>query len=425
MHTKFNAASTLIAFGAFTLFVSLGVLTPATPANALPGTSIVLEFTTSVPNEDIEVGFGGKLDGVQINWGDINTDGTTVIIDVTDQGLGEADHLYRATPEFPGTYQVEVSGVTLEHFGYCGAPANFWTLTKIISWGSLNTTSLECAAWSRSGLTSVPETLPSTVTNLNNMFFYAYAFDQDLSGWNTTNVTSMERTFDTAILFNHSLASWDVSNVTNMLAMLTNTLALSDANYSSTLVGWAEQNVQPGLDLDEISAKAIGCPAIAARDALLEAPNSWTILDENPTQVCAAQTVTWSPTNTSTTDARSIAPNARAIGSDFGAITYSVSNAGTTGCTVNATTGVITALASGTCLVRATAAATPDCFAGTTEVSFMIGSSASALARTGASIRSGVILGIALFSSGLIATAFVLVYRRRPTKRPNKNFSEQ
>lgn len=70
------------------------------------------------------------------------------------------------------------------------------------------------------------------------------------------------------------------------------------------------------------------------------------------------QVVTWSPNNTNfTAPDTELTPSTAATSSGSGAITYSVMDAGTTGCTVDASTGVITRTSIGDCVVRATAAA--------------------------------------------------------------------
>jgi hypothetical protein len=94
------------------------------------------------------------------------------------------------------------------------------------------------------------------------------------------------------------------------------------------------------------------------------------------------QTLSWSPANTSVElDASPLTPSTSAAvtspGSGGGAITYSVVNAGTTGCSVDPTTGVITRPATGTCVVRASAAAVPGYFSTYVDVSFTISSPAA------------------------------------------------
>jgi hypothetical protein len=74
----------------------------------------------------------------------------------------------------------------------------------------------------------------------------------------------------------------------------------------------------------------------------------------------SAQLITWDPTNTSYsgTDPELI-PDTQAASTGSGAITYEVVDAGTAGCTVEASTGAITYTSAGDCVVRAVAAAVP------------------------------------------------------------------
>ena len=84
------------------------------------------------------------------------------------------------------------------------------------------------------------------------------------------------------------------------------------------------------------------------------------------------QTVTWAPTTSLALADSPFTPSNPPVASDNGTITYSVANAGATGCTVNSTTGVITASSAGTCQVTATAAATTNFLSGSTTVAFII-----------------------------------------------------
>jgi surface protein len=64
--------------------------------------------------------------------------------------------------------------------------------------------------------------ITTNVTNMSFMFWYALAFNQDISSWVVTNVTNMESMFDGAIVFNANIAEWDTPNVTNMKRMFYN-----------------------------------------------------------------------------------------------------------------------------------------------------------------------------------------------------------
>ncbi|MCF8526458.1 MAG: hypothetical protein K9G24_02965 [Candidatus Nanopelagicales bacterium] len=86
-----------------------------------------------------------------------------------------------------------------------------------------------------------------------------------------------------------------------------------------------------------------------------------------------AQTVSWTPSNTSASGSSTIVtPDALASTDGDGAISYSVSSAGTTGCSVDGSAGVLTLASPGTCQVQAMAAATASWASGSTTVSFTL-----------------------------------------------------
>jgi surface protein len=259
------------------------------PAHAAPANQMQLEFATSGMYENISVTLGGELNNVVINWGDLDSDpGTTdVIQNVTNQGPGSGDVTLTQTVDFGGTYVVSITATKLERFGKCLGGSDT-TLTKVLSWGDFGMTSLRCGFDHRSELRQVPATLPATVTDLSNAFSYANAFNQDISGWNTSNVTNMSKMFESAVSFNQSLANWNISNVTNMTDIFKKVVSysMSNENYSSTLVGWVAQTVQPNLNLGPVTMQAVTCDAVNARATLLASPNNWTISDVAPTISC-------------------------------------------------------------------------------------------------------------------------------------------
>ena len=89
--------------------------------------------------------------------------------------------------------------------------------------------------------------------------------------------------------------------------------------------------------------------------------------------VLVAQTVSWAPIVASTADSSPKTPSAKATTKGDGAITYSVVDAGGSGCSAHATTAVLTFTSSGYCTVRATAATTTNWAEGTKTVIFEIG----------------------------------------------------
>ena len=80
-------------------------------------------------------------------------------------------------------------------------------------------------------LTWTAGTGTSNVTNMGQMFYYAIAFNQDISSWNVSSVTNMQFMFRNASLFNQYISSWNVSSVTDMSYMF---FAASVFNNGST-----------------------------------------------------------------------------------------------------------------------------------------------------------------------------------------------
>jgi hypothetical protein len=74
----------------------------------------------------------------------------------------------------------------------------------------------------------------------------------------------------------------------------------------------------------------------------------------------------------SKTSATPLTPSVSATSSGDGNITYAVQSAGTTSCTVNSATGVLSFTAVGTCVVRATAASTARYNEGFTDTTFVV-----------------------------------------------------
>ena len=84
------------------------------------------------------------------------------------------------------------------------------------------------------------------------------------------------------------------------------------------------------------------------------------------------QSVSWSPATAITTSQSPLTPSVAATSSGDGAISYSVTAAGTTGCAVNLSSGVLTYSAAGSCVVRATAAATSAYSTRSLDVTFTV-----------------------------------------------------
>jgi hypothetical protein len=108
---------------------------------------------------------------------------------------------------------------------------------------------------------------------------------------------------------------------------------------------------------------------VAATNSVGTGSNSAASAAATPT--LPTQIVTWSPTTALTTAQSPNTPLAPSSSGD-GAITYGVQSAGTTGCTIDALTGVLYFTTAGNCMVRATAATTSNYLTGHIDATFTI-----------------------------------------------------
>ena len=154
---------------------------------------------------------------VVINWGDGSAKET---VSATSGQSGYIGHTYASA----GTYTIKISG-SMNRYGRHGDVniAGETLLTRVDSFGKLGLTSLSRAFRSCTGLTSVPKTLPSEVTDIYAMFSRCSgaAFNPDVSKWDVSNVENMSWMFYncSGAAFNPDVSNWNVSNVTNMVYM--------------------------------------------------------------------------------------------------------------------------------------------------------------------------------------------------------------
>jgi len=182
---------------------------------------MILEFDTSLGDLTIELPLFGTVN-VLVDWGDSTSNSYTT--------TGNKTHTYATG----GVYQVSISGRLTAFGNYVDRPE----LTKCLSFGTLGLTSLERAFSDCPNLTVVPDTLPPTVTRTDEMFALATSFNQNINGWNVSNVTDMSSMFVSATSFNQNIGGWDVSNVRLMDLMFNNA-----TSFNQNIGGWDVSSV--------------------------------------------------------------------------------------------------------------------------------------------------------------------------------------
>jgi len=285
--------------------------------------SITVNSTPMILNYDVPAGqrVGFYLIGTgTIFWDEFNRD---ISSNVSSSGTpGLYDHTYTAA--YNGTIVIDGN---ITQFG---SPTGIYpgiAYLKSVSQFNSNLTSLSDAFRGATHFTnnnSIPTNIPSSVTNLSNMFFKsnfndpiisgwnvelvtnmsymfrdastfnqdigswkvdmvsnmagmfsgASAFNQDIGSWKVDRVNNMSYMFRDASTFNQDIGGWKVDMVTNMAEMFTGDSALSTINFNSILNAWATQNVQKGVALGGgTSYSSQGLPGYNR----LSVYNNWTI----------------------------------------------------------------------------------------------------------------------------------------------------
>jgi surface protein len=85
----------------------------------------------------------------------------------------------------------------------------------------------------------------STVNQMVSMYRGATIFNQDISGLDTSSVQLFDTMFFQASAFNQNLGAWNIASMTSGAAMFS-TCGMSTANYTDTLVAWANQCFERG-----------------------------------------------------------------------------------------------------------------------------------------------------------------------------------
>ena len=261
-------------------------------ARAVDAVDMNLTVTTVTSDTVVSMPLGGTA-GISISWGDSSAPD---LIPDSDQNFeSNLAHVY----SIPGVYKVRIFGTNLTRFGtYRGNYVGNDRITSVESFSS-TLTSLFGAFSGASNLTSVPATLPTTVTDMTFMFRGASSFNQPIGSWNTSNVTNMEGMFFDASSFNQPIGSWDTSSVTDMYYMFSRASSfdqdlgawsigkvtnmsfmldysnLTADHFDSTLNGWADQTVQSGVTLGA-SGLRYSSVSNAARTTLGNA--GWTVI---------------------------------------------------------------------------------------------------------------------------------------------------
>ena len=117
----------------------------------------------------------------------------------------------------------------------------------------------------------------SEVKEMQSAFLSCTSFTgQGLDTWVTTSLINLERTFQNDNSFNQDLSGWDFSNVTDMRNWGEN-WGMDTNNYDKLLISLASQTLQPNLT-NVVMSSAYSSAAASARDFIINTYN-WQIID--------------------------------------------------------------------------------------------------------------------------------------------------
>ena len=204
------------------------MLTRATISASL--TAPPLEFVTNIISTGSKDWFDIlTTNNIVIDWGDGNLQTTSSTLNYTT-----VSHNYAST----GNYNIKIYNTTGNLSGIRLRRTSGGGITTLTNWGKGVLGEFTCSP-SLPGstdipLTSVPTTLPSTITTLN--FKGCSSFnDANVSNWNTANVTNMRSMF-AYTAFNQPINNWNTANVTNMSSMFENTSG--NSTFNQPLNNW-------------------------------------------------------------------------------------------------------------------------------------------------------------------------------------------
>jgi surface protein len=185
----------------------------------VPAPMVLTVDTSLTSHTSVELMLGGEVD-VLVLWGDGDRSSVT--------SSGALTHTYTAD----GAYTIRIAGLLTEFAFRSRSPYGPGSITEVTSWGDLELVSLAGAFLGAWNLTSVPATVPMTVTDMSSMFAWGGGEGLEVGGWDVSNVRDMSSMFYEG-RFNGDISNWDVSNVTNMRGMF-----FDNEEFNGDIGGW-------------------------------------------------------------------------------------------------------------------------------------------------------------------------------------------
>ena len=193
----------------------------------------------NVTSDDLTVSFPTQENGgnLSIDWGDGTTynhiSSTTEFVSHTYSTPGEYTiTVYGNINNWNCREVIQTSSTSWSYKSHC------LPLIRVLSYGK--TVFGNYTFYGAAQLTNLPTgTTPRFKNNeMRGVFNHAFAFNQDINFWDTSNVTDMHEMFEDAASFNQPLNNWDTSNVRDMQSMF-----VFATQFNQPLNNWDTSNV--------------------------------------------------------------------------------------------------------------------------------------------------------------------------------------
>ena len=198
--------------------------------NQLITVALIALFFLSAPifAQGITIGADGIVRCKDVPIGTTQTIGSTLGSDTYE--VVDQDLLVQRRAEVADLSKACVSNVTDMSFMFRMAHSfnqdiGGWDVSNVTNMGGMlraNSFNQDIGGWD-----------VSNVTNMGGMFSQATSFDQDIGSWDVSNVTEMSDMFSSATSFNQDIGGWDVSNVAYMFEMFRNA-----TSFNQDLSSW-------------------------------------------------------------------------------------------------------------------------------------------------------------------------------------------
>ena len=219
--------------------VPSGPTAPPAPVDPMPN-AVAMTINTALPGckpsaFDLEFTSDKMSPSATISWGDGAPTTAVTTGGVFAHSYSPGVHQIKIEGRVEGITRAKTSGTSLDSNSCIESLDHLGSKTEIrnLKWMLRNAVNLKHVAEPPAsvkdlsglfyGATNYNEDISgwdmSNVTDVNEMFRSAKGFNQDISSWNMSNVTSTSNMFRSASTFNKNLSNWNVSNVTDFSGM--------------------------------------------------------------------------------------------------------------------------------------------------------------------------------------------------------------